>query len=194
MTTNVTRTSRDRISVDLRGMRAALFKQARARGVSPSDVVREALSESLGQVPSPISDEDQNSEAGSKNQRVRLSLRMSRQDALATLAAARAARLPPGAYVAGLVANVPILRNGGERADHLSALTASSAELAALSRNLRYLTNLLRQGSSRVAQEYRAMLDEVAHDVHGHLKLASSALAELQPKHRVSTDVQHQSD
>lgn len=194
MTRNVTRTSRDRISVDLRGMRAALFMQARARGVSPSDVVREALSASFGQVHSLTTDEHPNGEAESKNQRVRLSLRMSRQDALTTLAAARAARLTPGSYVAGLVAGVPILWSGGERADHLSALTASVAEMATLSRNLRNLTNLLRQGSSRTAQEYREMLDEVAQDVHGHLKMASLALAELQPKRRASPDARHQSD
>lgn len=194
MTRNVSRASRDRISVDLRGLRAALFKQARARGVSPSDVVREALSEALGQVHSSTIDKHANSEAASKRERVRLSLRMTPQDALATLAAARAARLTPGAYVASLVAGVPILLNGGKPGDQLAALTASVAEMATLSRNLRNLTNLLRQGSGQAAQEYRAMLDEVAQDVRGHLKLTSSAIAELQPKRRVTTDVQHQSD
>ena len=38
----MTPSSRDRISVDLRGLRAALLDQARARGVTPSDLVRGA--------------------------------------------------------------------------------------------------------------------------------------------------------
>ena len=40
--------SRDRISVDLHGLKAALFDQARVRGVSPSDFVRNALIDALG--------------------------------------------------------------------------------------------------------------------------------------------------
>ena len=40
--------SRDRISVDLRGLKAPLFERARARGVSPSGLVRDALIDALG--------------------------------------------------------------------------------------------------------------------------------------------------
>lgn len=35
-----TSSSRDRISVDLRGLKAALLAQARAKGVTPSDFIR----------------------------------------------------------------------------------------------------------------------------------------------------------
>jgi hypothetical protein len=45
----MTPSSRDRISVDLRGLRAALFEQARARGISPSDLVRAALATAIDQ-------------------------------------------------------------------------------------------------------------------------------------------------
>ena len=40
--------TRDRISVDLRGLRAVLFARARERGLTPSDLVRGLLSEALG--------------------------------------------------------------------------------------------------------------------------------------------------
>lgn len=187
----LTPASRDRISVDLRGLRAALFEQARARGVSPSDFVRGAVAERLKQADAvSVGDPEpdavapkQRDKQGTENQtsRVRLSLRLSRSDALALTAQARAAGLTPGAYVAGLVAGVPVLMGGASRTVHLAALVASSAELATLSRNLHRLTGLLRQGSIRAAQEYREMLDGVVQDVQEHLTLASTTLAGLRP-------------
>ena len=41
--------ARDRISVDLHGLKAALFKRAQALGVSPSGLVRTTLVEALRQ-------------------------------------------------------------------------------------------------------------------------------------------------
>lgn len=108
---------------------------------------------------------------------------MSRRDALATITAARSAGLSPGAYVAGLIAGVPVLTSGATRTDHLASLIASSAELSTLCRKLHRLTSLLRQGSVRAAQEYREMLDTVADDVRDHLTLASSVRADLRPRH-----------
>ena len=177
------RTSRDRISVDLRGLRAALFEQARTRCISPSDLVRAALATALDHAEPSITGRSALGAVESSEGRVRLSLRMSGSDALATITAARAAGLSPGAYVAGLIAGVPVLTSGATRTDHLASLIASSAELSTLCRNLHRLTSLLRQGSVRAAQEYRDMLDTVADDVRDHLTLASSVLADLRPRH-----------
>lgn len=174
--------SRDRISVDLRGLKAPLFEQARARGVSPSELVRDALIEALGQTePSSLDCVT----AGAwlpTGDRVRLSLRMSRDEARATLAAARQAGLAPGAYVADLVAGVPVLVGGANRDEHIAALIASSAELSTLSRDIHHLTSLLRQGNVRAAQEYRERLDTLVGDVRNHLSLASGVLACLRPR------------
>ena len=177
------RTSRDRISVDLRGLRAALFEQARARGVSPSDLVRAVLATALDHADPSITERSAPGTAESCGDRVRLSLRMSHRDALATIRAARVAGLSPGAYVAGLIADIPVLTSGAARADHLASLIASSAELSTLSRNLHRLTSLLRQGSVSAAREYRDLLDTVADDVREHLTLASAVLADLRPRH-----------
>jgi len=175
--------SRDRISVDLHGLKAALFEQARARGVSPSGLVREALVDALGQSDSSGSDRVARS-AKPIEGLVRLSLRMTREEAFAILAAARHAGLSPGAFIAGLVAGVPALANGASHTDHLAALIASSAELSTLSRNIHHLTTLLREGNVRPAQEYRGMLDTLAGDVRGHLTLAAGVLADLRPRRR----------
>jgi hypothetical protein len=183
--------SRDRISVDLHGLKAVLFARARARGVSPSGLVREALVEALGQSDSSGLDRSIKSASVPIEGRVRLSLRMTREEALAILAAARHAGMDPGVFIAGLVAGVPALTNGASRTDHLAALIASSAELSTLSRNIRHLTTLLRQGNVRPALEYRAMLDTLAGDVRRHLTLAASVLADLQPRNRSAARPKH---
>lgn len=178
----MTPSSRDRISVDLRGLRAALFDRARGQGVSPSELVRDALEKALSQAEQPPLGHTANLLPASNEARVRLSLRMTRTEAVAILSAARQAGMAPGAYVAGLVAGVLVLSGGASRADHIAELTASSAELSTLIRNIHHLTSLLRQGQVRPAQEYRAMLDTLADDVRVHLNLASDVLAELRPR------------
>ena len=185
--------SRDRISVDLRGLRPALLAQARVRGVTPSDLVRGVLAEAFGDV-----DSDQRAlgfatHRSAPSGRVRLSLRLTAEQARAITLAAKAAGLSAGDFVAGLVAGVPVLSGGASRTDHLAALIASSAELSTLSRNIHHLTSLLRQGQYRPAQEYRPMLDTLADDVHGHLALAAGVLADLRPRSRNADASRHPS-
>ncbi len=52
----MTPSSRNRISVDLCGLKASLFEQACARGVSPSGLVRDALIGALGRIEPSSSD------------------------------------------------------------------------------------------------------------------------------------------
>ena len=170
--------SRDRISVDLHGLKAALFERARILGLSPSDLVRMTLTEALG-LPERIAAVPRRLTGSSG--RVRLSLRMSREQASATLEAARGAGMNPGDYVGSLVANVPVLSAGGSRAECIATLVASSAELSTLSRNIHRLTALLRQAYVEPARQYREMLDTLAGDVRGHLVLAARVLSDLRP-------------
>ena len=170
---------RDRISVDLRGLKAAVVDRALAVGVSPSDWIRSTLSKALGAVDPGPSLVPQAAQA--RGDRVRLFLRMSSQDALATAAAARAASLPIGSFVAGLVSRIPVVQRGIDRSGHVSALIRSCAELAILSRSINRLVDLLRHGLVGEAIEYRQMLDTLHGDVRRHLKLASEALADLRP-------------
>ena len=174
--------SRDRISVDLHGLRATLVERAQARRASVSVLVREAVERELGLVDglkAPGAAEGTTASAGST---VKLSIRLTSGEAERFDAAARRAGLSRGAFLAGLLADVPSLSGGtGSRLDCLAALTASSAELSTLTRNINHLTALLRQGEVRPAQEYRRMLDTLGDDVREHLKLAASVLAELRP-------------
>ena len=176
--------SRDRLSVDLRGLKAQLFDHAQALGVTPSDLVRTTLSEAFSYMERLHVDRSAPRLSVDNGARVRLSVRMSREHARATVEAARRAGLGPGDYVGGLVVNVPVLSGGGSRLDLVSALTASCAELSTLSRNIHRLTALLRQANVEPARAYREMLDRLASDVRSHLDLSARALADLQPRSR----------
>jgi hypothetical protein len=177
--------SPDFVTVDMRGLKAALVARALAQRVSVSVLVRAAVARHLG-----LADGEEAHHAtaaanvSSTARVVKLSIRMTIEDAEQLAAGARSAGLSRGAYLAGLVAGVPVLTTGTNRPDYVAALTSSSAELSTLSRNVHHLTSLLRQGAVRPAQEYRAMLDTLAGDVRVHLKLASCVLSDLQPQRR----------
>jgi len=174
--------SRDRISVDLHGLRAALVERAQARRASVSVLVREAVERELGHVDGSKECGGATGPAAPAGSTVKLSIRLTSDEAERFDAAARRAGMSRGAFLSGLLADVPALSGGaGSRLDCLAALTASSAELSTLSRNINHLTALLRKGDVRPAQEYRRMLDTLGDDVRQHLRLAASVLAELRP-------------
>lgn len=173
--------SRDRISVDLHGLGAALCDRAQARRASVSTLVRDAIERELG-LAGARAPEAMTRSAASVGSAVKLSIRLTKGEAEQLDAGARRAGLSRGAFVAGLLANVPSLSGGaGSRPECLASLTASNAELSTLSRNINHLTALLRKGEVRPAQEYRRMLDTLGDDVRAHLVLAASVLAELRP-------------
>ena len=73
-------------------------------------------------------------------------------------------------------------RGRSGHADHIAALIASSGELSTLSRDIRLLARLLREGNVRAALEYRDKLGTLDGDVRRHLTLASGVLADLRPR------------
>jgi hypothetical protein len=175
----------DFVTVDMRGLKAALVARAHAERVSVSVLVRGAVGRDLG-----LSVEGESHHvaasggAASSSASVKLSIRMTPAEARQLAAGARAAGLSRGAYLAGLIANVPVLSAGGSLAEHIATLVASSAELSTLSRNIHRLTALLRQANVEPARPYREMLDTLAGDVRGHLALAARVLSDLQPRGR----------
>ena len=175
----------DFVTVDMRGLKAALVARAQADRVSVSVLVRGAVARDLGVAaegkPHPA---DTATPIASPATSVKLSIRMTAEEARQLAAGARAAGLSRGAYLAGLIADVPVLSAGGGRAEHITTLVASSAELSTLSRNIHRLTALLRQANVEPARPYLQMLDTLAGDVRSHLELAASMLADLQPRSR----------
>jgi hypothetical protein len=174
--------SHDFVTVDMRGLKAALVAHAKAQRVSVSALVRGAVERELGLVDASRQAECAMRAAASVGLIVKLSIRLPSGEAEQLDAGARQAGLSRGAFLAGLLANVPSLTgSAGSRLDCLAALTASSAELSTLSRNINYLTVLLRKGDVQPARDYRRMLDTLRDDVRAHLSLAANVLADLRP-------------
>jgi hypothetical protein len=180
--------SHDFVTVDMRGLKAALVACAEQRRVSVSALVRKAVELEIGHG----ADAD-GRPAGQPDGRaggddwVKLSLRMRGCEASNLDAGARAAGMSRGAYLAGLVNGVPVLASGGARPELVSALTRSCAELSTLSRNVHQLTALLQVGNVPQALLYRDLLDHLADDVRAHLRVAAHVLTELRPARRATS-------
>ena len=180
----------DFVTVDMRGLKAALVARARERRVSVSVVVRDAVARALPSnqdaalLEASRATVDMNGSTGT----VKVSIRLTTNEVHRLDAGAKAAGLARSAFLSGLIEGVNVISTGGRR-DHLAALILSSSELSTLSRNVRHLADLLRRSESRAAQEYRAMLDTLAGDVDRHLNLAGDVLTQMQPAARVVTNM-----
>ncbi len=178
-------TAHEFVTVEMRGLKAALVARAQAERVSVSVLVRSAVARDLGLAAGEeVSRMVEPKKHPSNPTAVKLSIRMTAEEARQLAAGARAAGLSRGAYLAGLIGNVPVLSAGGGRTEHIATLMASCAELSTLSRNVHRLTALLRQANVEPARPYREMLDTLAGDVRRHLELAARVLADLQPQSR----------
>jgi hypothetical protein len=170
------------VTVDMRGLKAALVTRARAERVSVSVVVRRAVERELELDDASREPMCAGQPASLTGSTVKLSIRLTSAEAEQLADGARHVGLSRGAYLAGLLAGVPSLAEGSaSRPDRLAALNASCAELSTLSRDLHHLTSLLRRGQVRAAMEYREILDTLGVDVREHLAMAAGLLAELRP-------------
>lgn len=174
----------DFVTVDMRGLKAALVERAHRQRVAVSVVVRDAVARALdvgatkeGETSSVAPSDNRSSQV------LKVSLRMTREEIDRLDAAALQAGLSRSAFLVGLLDGVRILSSGG-RADHLAVLVASNENVSTLSRNINHFVRLLGEGSVRAAQEYREMLKTLNDDVRRHLGLVSSALGDLRPRAR----------
>jgi len=174
--------SSDFVTVDLRGMKAALVARARADGVGLSTIVRRALARELAL--DLVPDASTSAPSAVMGRAIKVSIRLTAAEAAQLVTDAGAAGLSRGAYVGGLVLGIAVT---AQRRDHVAALTATCAELSTLSRNIHHLTTLLRQDSVLAAREYREMLRSLKVEVRRHLRVAADALLDLSPR-RVVTD------
>ena len=172
--------SDDFVTVDMRGFKAALVARARAERVSVSLLVRSAVAAHLGL----LADTDRQPPTEPTSSTVKLSIRLTAAEATLLAKGAASSGMSRGAYLAGLIAGVPVLTTGANRTEHLAALIASTAELSSLNRSLHQLSGVLAERATKPALTYRAMLDGLSADVRRHLMLAARALADLQPGQR----------
>jgi hypothetical protein len=115
--------SHDFVTVDMRGLKAALVARAQAERVSVSAVVQRAVERELGLV-----EASADRAASTPAATAKLSIRLTHAEGEQLAAGARRAGLSRGAFIAGLLATVPALSDGaGGRLDCLAALSASNA-------------------------------------------------------------------
>lgn len=188
----------DFVSVDMRGLKTPLVERAQAEWVSVSVLVRRAVARELGLGETLAQDKPDAlqglaSGSGSGSDIVKLSIRLTTDEAERLVASARSAGLSRGAYLAGLIAGIPALTSGTSRVDQLAALTASNAQLSCLSRNIHALTRFLTLGNVPQALVYRDMLDTLDGDVRRHLTQAAGLLAGLRPRGH-SAEARHRSN
>lgn len=178
----------DFVTVDMRGLKAALVACAEQQRVSVSVLVRQAVEAEIGLgADAKCLHVGQSDGSAEGDAWVKLSLRMRRCEASNLNAGARDAGMSRGAYLAGLINGVPVLVSGGARHELVSALTRSCAELSTLSRNVHQLTALLQVGNVPQALQYRDVLDSLADDVRAHLRVAAQVLTELRPARRTTS-------
>jgi hypothetical protein len=172
----------DFITVDLRGLKAALVSCAQARRESVSVLVRRAVARELGQsesVPQLVVDTG--------------SIRLTTPEAKRLAVGAQIAQMSRDAYLAGLITGVPALTTGASRTAEIVELIKSNAQLSSLSRNIHTLSRLLAQSNVQKAVAYRDMLDTLDGDVRRHLAQAAALMADLRPRGS-STETIHRSN
>lgn len=130
---------RDRITVDLQGLKTALVARAQAEGLMPSQLVRQVLAACLGT----------NSaftflaaQSVRRQRSKRLCLRMRPEEIRAVMSSAARAGQSPGRWLAALASGAP----SGADAQHVEAqrqaLVSMTAELAALRRTLHRIAGM----------------------------------------------------
>lgn len=173
----------DFVSVDMRGLKAALVERAQAERVSVSVLVRRAVARELGVGDASLQFKPEGPQRFAPGATtIKLSIRLTTGEAERLVAGAQSAGLSRGAYLAGLVAGIPALTSGVKRSDQLAELAETNAHLTSLSRNVHALTRFLTLGDVPQALVYRDMLNRLDGDVRRHLSQAAALLADLRPR------------
>jgi hypothetical protein len=173
---------RDFVTVDMRGLKAALEARAIESGRSVSDLVRTAVGIWLGEAPcTPSHRLDQ--VASSVPSTVKLTIRFSGAAAAMLDARAQEAGVSRGALIGGLLSEVPVMVQASVRpADVVSALIASNAQVSTLARQVAQLCIVLERGDGQAARAYRMKLAGMVEEVRAHLRLTAQALDVLRPR------------
>ena len=177
--------SRDRVTIDLRGVGDAVRAAAACRGMGVAQLVRRAVVMSLDlHAPATVAPVKQGSDGQTLDQvptreTAKLTLRVSHAHADALMLNAGALGLSYGDYVARLVAGSRLPKPVAERRADRAALLASNDRMAALSTDLVALVTLLRQAKVEQARPYRDRLETADAEIRRHLDRASALIDRL---------------
>lgn len=169
---------RDRVTIDLRGIRPQLQAQAAKRQMTAAALVRRAVTAMLDAAPydkggsGPI-------DSASGTQVVKVTLRLPPAHAVLLASRARVADLSQGMYVARLIDGTPAQPRAPDHTRAVAALMASTDRLAVLSADLNAFMRLLGRTPRSELEPYRANIRSLAGDVRVHLASAAALVAAL---------------
>jgi hypothetical protein len=175
--------SRDRVTIELRGLRERLNALAAARKTTTAALARTAIVSLLDAEPSD-NQIGRNDAVMRDDLVVKVTLRLSAAHATALATGARSADVSQGTYVAGLIDGMPANPLPPDHTQAVAALIGSTNQLAAMSADLNAFMRLLVRGSSTEMERYRAGILSLADDVRSHLALAALLVAELRSARR----------
>lgn len=175
----VTRPSRHRATIDLRGTEERLQAFAAARHLTLAASVRRAVDAmlatdgELGEVAPVVAD------AAADGPLVKVTLRLPAVHVRLLALRARKADVSQGEYVAGLIEGTPLAPRLPDHSEVVAALIRSTSSLAALSVDLCSVARMLRAGLVSDAVQPLATIDQIGEAVRSHVKLASQLLADV---------------
>lgn len=177
--------SRDQVHVDLLGQSALLRKYAEMHGMAVSLAIRTAISRMLQAEAGPWVDADEAActDVTSARDKTRVLLSFSSSQCTRLASRAAASGLSRSQYVMALMEGESIPPAGRHEA-MVAALTASTAGMATQWVDLRRFLRLQAQQASAELAPLLAALRDLPGQLHEHLVLASSVLAELEKSRR----------
>ena len=174
--------TRERVTIDLRGLGPALKAHARARNLRVSDVARLAVVAVLETSGSETEAQASVKSDAAEDRPVKLTIRLRRSVAGRLTTRARACGLSHGAYLTTLIDEAP-----APPLAVVTALGSSTEQLAVVSADLNELVRTIQRGvlsSSPLIDDWlRPLMD----DVRRHVGLASRLASELRPTRTNST-------
>ncbi len=174
--------SRDRVTLDLRGIGEAVRAAAASRGMGVAQLVRRAIVMSLdlrATTAAAAGSDGQTPAQALTQETAKLTLRLRQAHADALILNAVTLGLSNGEYVARLVDGSRLPQPLAERQADRAALLESNDRMATLSTDLVALVTLLRQSKVEQARPYRDRLESADAEIHRHLERASALITRL---------------
>lgn len=170
--------SRDRVTVDLHGMRPQLQAQAARRQMTAAALVRRAVMALLDEEPGGA-DDSAPLDGVRGTPVLKVTLRLPVAHAVLLASRARVADVSQGTYVARLIDGAPPQPRALDHTRVVAALMASTDRLAALSADLNAFMRLLGRTPRSELERYQASIRSLADDVRAHLASAAELVASL---------------
>ncbi len=170
---------RDRVTIDLRGLRSQLQTHALLKQMTPAALVRQAVLACLAPK-SDAQEQDQNSLTFVREkQLIKVTLRLPSGHVALMNFQARRADVSQSIYVAALIEGAPSPTNHTQT---VAALRASTDRLAVIATDLSAFLRVMhttRPEASQELERYRAGIKTLNDDIRQHLSVAAQLVSEL---------------